>query len=475
MLINLLRVKIVAVLLGPYGVGVTSQLTTLINTLTVFMFLGLGPGVAKFLAEANAQGDRGRARQVVATSTLTLLIVSGLGTLACLIAVRPITGWTLQDLSLQLLVIISLIGVPLAVFSNLGRAFLQGYKEVRAIAVTNVGSTALSFVTVVPLVYYWGVTGAAVNLALTWGFNAAFYWFFFRRNEASWWRILTAFDSSVLRQLVRYGAASLTVGAATWLNALAIRSLIIAHLGADRNGLYQAVYGLSVQYMTLVTGAMGTYSFAHLAEIEDRREVVVEINNNLRLVLLILTPVLAGVVLLRELGLLIFYSPSFLAASGLFPLQALGDFCMACAWAFGLALLPLGQVRPWLLLNLIPVGAFFALAALLLPIIGLPGVVLAYAAGQAGQAVLSWWQLRRTIQFGFVGRNAGLLVRSLILLSLLALIPAASPWRYPAGAGLLLLWACFALTPAEYRRFWEEARGRVKQICRQWRSSREVI
>jgi PST family polysaccharide transporter len=246
-----------------------------------------------------------------------------------------------------------------------------------------------------------------INVSLTWALNAALYWRFWLRKGGRVLLRRSAFDWPVLAELVRYGAASLVVGAATSLALLTIRSLIIDRLGAEQNGLYQAVYGLSVQYMTLVTGAMATYSFAQLSAIASRllagaarrEELELEINNNVRLVLLVIVPVLAVVVLLREPGLALFYSPEFLPAASLFPLQVVGDLFLALAWAFGLALLPLGRVSPWLLVNLSAPLLFLAGTAALLPRLGLQGVVLAYAVGQGVQAGLSWWYLRRATGF----------------------------------------------------------------------------
>ncbi len=104
-------------------------------------------------------------------------------------------------------------------------------------------------------------------------------------------------------------------------------TFVVQQLGVEPNGLYRAVYGLSTQYLTLVTGAMAAYSFAQLSGVASRPAgdptagagLNAEINNNVRLVALVMIPILAGVVLLRKFGLVVFYSPEFLPAAGLFP------------------------------------------------------------------------------------------------------------------------------------------------------------
>ena len=109
-------------------------------------------------------------------------------------------------------------------------------------------------------------------------------------------------------------------------------------------------------------------------------------------------PILAGVVILRKFGLVVFYDTQFLPAAQLFPVQAIGDFFFALAWAFGLVLLPLGRVRPWLWINVSSTIVVIPLTWVLIGAIGLPGVVVAYTFSQFIQAALSWWYIAAVCQ-----------------------------------------------------------------------------
>jgi PST family polysaccharide transporter len=466
MAINLVRTKIVAVLLGPYGVSLTTQANNLINTLTPILFLGLNQGVAKYLAAARERGDEATAASVATTSAAAVLLTSIIGTLISLAFVRPLSAWTMQDAALAPLVAISLVAVPFSVMYNLSRAFLQGHKEVRAIAIANVLSAALSFLTVIPLVYLLSVQGAVINIALTWALNAALYWWFWlRRGNGRLFR-RAAYAWETLRVLVKYGGANLVVSSTNMLAILLAGTFIVQALGVEANGLYRAVFALSTQYLTLVTGAMAAYSFAQLSGLASRPEadpdrgpaLKAEINNNVRLVALVMIPILAGVVILRKLGLIVFYDARFLPAAGLFPVQAIGDFFFALAWAFGLVLLPLGRVRPWLWINVSSTIVVIPLTWALIRVIGLPGVVAAYAFSQLIQASLSWWYITRYEGFALAPRNVWLLARSLALLVILALLPDAGALPYGAGALLTLGWLALALTRTEI----EQGAGAIK-------------
>ncbi len=330
----------------------------------------------------------------------------------------------------------------------------------------------MSFATVIPLVRLLGVEGAVINIALTWAINAALYWWFWLRKGNGALLRWAAFGWAMLRELVRYGGASLVVSSTNMLAILLVRTFIIQQLGVDPNGLYQAVYGLSVQYVTLVTGAMAAYSFAQLSAVASRPaadptrapQLNSEINNNVRLVALVMIPILAGVVLLRKVGLVVFYSPKFLPAESLFPVQAIGDFFFALAWAFGLVVLPLGRVAPWLWLNVSSTIVVIPLSWVLIGRMGLPGVVLAYAISQAIQAGLSWWYIARYAGFHLARANTWLLVRSLVLLLALAWLPSEGAIPYLAGAGLTAGWLALAVSRNEMRQVLALARGRLAAL-----------
>ncbi len=472
MVINLVRTKIVAVLLGPEGVGITTQANNLINFLTPILFLGLNQGVAKYLAAAQEHSDEAATARVATTSAVAVLLTSIIGVIVAFAFARPIAQWAMQDVSLVVLVSISLAGVPFAVLYNLGRAFLQGHKEVRALATANVLSALLSFATVIPLVWLLHVRGAVINIALTWALNAALYWWFWMRRGNVRFLRRAAFSWVILRELVRYGAASLVVSSTNMLAILLVGTFIIQRLGVDPNGLYRAVYGLSTQYLALVTGAMAAYSFAQLSAVASRpatdstRDVQLnaEINNNVRLVALVMIPILAAVVLLRRVGLIVFYSPQFLPAADLFPVQALGDFFFALAWAFGLVVLPLGRVWPWLWLNVSSTIVVIPLTWILLGWLDLRGVVVAYGVSQLIQASASWWYVSRFTSFRLTRANSGLLGRSVWLLSVLAVLAPSGLASYLIGVGLTALWLLLAVTRAELVMVYEAANARWANV-----------
>jgi O-antigen/teichoic acid export membrane protein len=72
--------------------------------------------------------------------------------------------------------------------------------------------------------------------------------------------------SDKFKNVIKLGIASLSVGLADQLTQLVIRSVIIKMLGVDANGLYQAIYSISMNYFSLLFISLGVYLLPVLSE-----------------------------------------------------------------------------------------------------------------------------------------------------------------------------------------------------------------
>jgi hypothetical protein len=73
------------------------------------------------------------------------------------------------------------------------------------------------------------------------------------------------------------------------------------------------------------------------------------LNSVLRANLLIMGTGMAATIALREFAVRLLYSPAFLAAAPILPIQVLGDFGRVIGWSFGIALFARGRTSAYLL------------------------------------------------------------------------------------------------------------------------------
>lgn len=84
-LIGIIRSKFTALLLGPYGMGITGLYTSATGLINAISGLGIGSSAVKNIAEANASGDQERIVKVISVFRKLVWITGLLGAVFCLV------------------------------------------------------------------------------------------------------------------------------------------------------------------------------------------------------------------------------------------------------------------------------------------------------------------------------------------------------------------------------------------------------
>ena len=157
--IGLVRMKIVAVLLGPAGVGLVGLLHNVMQAGAGIAGMGLGTVGVRQIAEAHGNGrpeDVVRARRALFWGTLVLALLGGL---AVFVLREPIARLTLADSSKADMIGWLALGVALTVASVSQGALLNGLRRVGDLARLQVSSALLSSVLGIAAIFAWGEAG----------------------------------------------------------------------------------------------------------------------------------------------------------------------------------------------------------------------------------------------------------------------------------------------------------------------------
>ena len=401
-LANLLRAivtaKLFAVTLGPSTVGVLVQLLNFSALISTFVQFGLTTGVVKLVAEA--RGDQ-RVISRVAGTAAALSLASALAVSALLL---PFSGHISAVLTgsgrYGTLVALLILSFPLYNLAGAVGYVLQGLSAVRRLTRASVANAAAAAIVLVPATIAFGLTGAVASVLIGSVVQSALYagelWLAYR--ERGWRLAAVRAAGREARVLLGFGTVLLAGGIANWSSLLIVRTILVRTLGQHDNGLYQAVYGFSNQYITVFMTWMAAYVFPRIAA-RGAGQVDELLNSALRANLFVMVPVLCGVVALRDPLIQVFYSGAFLPAAPLVPVQALGDYARVVGWSMGVALFALGRVRAHLLLIAGQNALWVLIAAATIPGLGLPAVSAAYALSFASWPLLAYPMLRAW--FGF--------------------------------------------------------------------------
>lgn len=377
--IGLIRTKMVAVLLGPSGVGLVGMLGAVVGLASVISGLGLqNSGVREISAARGLKNAEKVGQLQLALRRLTwmtgLLGAAGLMVLAPWIS-RFVTGN--QALILPILLVASVLflkGINIAQIAN-----IQGHRRVGVIARISIVSAVGA--TIFALIGYsiWGEVAVPIVLVLTTGLMVAFA---FRASKRLWIapsdRTWTS-SRKHWKRLVELGSAVAWGALLAELIPFFARSLIVREAGMEANGIYMAAWGMSGLFATFVLSAMNVDYFPRLSE------AAVEMNKMHRLAneqteigILLVLPGIVVATAFAPIAIQLLYTAEFLAASELLKWFLLGVLGRVVNWPAGMIVLAHGHSLTFAVMQSISVPIHLALIWIGFNSFGLEGAAMAF-------------------------------------------------------------------------------------------------
>lgn len=401
--VSLVKMKAVAVLLGPAGMGLVGLYLNLVQTASTVSALGFGNVGTRQIATAQAQGGDvavGRTRRALFWGTIGLALVGAAifwalsGWIARVILDEPSRASEVAWLSLA---------VALTVAAGSQGALLTGLRRAGDLARINVLSGLAGAALGVAALLLWGHGGllALVLVAPAATFLLGHFYVSRLRPPAGPPARLTELIGE-WGVMARLGMAFMVSGLITVIGFLAARTLVQRELGAGALGQFQAAWTIGMTYLGFVLGAMGTDYYPRLtAAIQDRAAAVRLVNEQTEVALLLCAPVLVAMLGCAPYIIRLLYSAEFGPAADILRWQLLGDLLKVMSWPLGFILLAAGAGKTFLLAEALAVFVFFSVVWIALPLIGITATGVAFLALYAAYLPVVWLLARRHIGFAW--------------------------------------------------------------------------
>ncbi len=344
-LIGLVRTKVLAMLLGPAGMGLVGLYTALMGTASTIATMGVGTVGARQIAEAIGKEDAHAlavARRALFLGTLILASSGALvvWTLREVLAVRvlgglehtPVVGWLA-------------LGVALSVAGAAQGALMQGMRNIGNMAKLSVYSAILNTLCGIGLLWHWGSNAlwAFVLVGPMLSFLLG-HFYVARLPKLPTSNISLKEITAQWHTLLRLGFAFMAAGLVGTLVQLWIRLSVNNSLGLDAVGHYQAASSISMQYIGFVLGAMGADYYPRLtAVIHDKAAATRLVNEQTEIALLLSAPVFIAMMGLAPWLIHLLYATGFTPAIEVLRWQILGDVLKVASWPLGFILLAAGD------------------------------------------------------------------------------------------------------------------------------------
>jgi PST family polysaccharide transporter len=445
--IGVLRTKVLAVLLGPTGVGLASLYTGVVGTASTVATMGLGPVGTRQIAEAFSKDDAHTivvARRALFWATMFLACAGGLvvWSLRSILAV-----YALGSASYSGAVGWLSIGVALSVAGASQAALIQGMRRIGDIARLNVYGSAISTVLGISLLWRWGKAGlvAFVLIAPLASFVLG-HIYVSKLPKAQTETVPLQELIGEWKMLLSLGIAMVGAGLVQQLAQLWIRIDVARVLGAQSLGQYQAAWTISMQYVIFVLMAMGTDYYPRLTGvIHDHKAARNLVNEQTEIVSLLSAPVFIAMMAVAPWVIHLFYAASFTPAIEILRWQVLGDVLKVVSWPLGFLILALGDGKTYFSTEAAALLVLTGLITGLAPIMGLPITGIAYLAMYVFYLPLVYWLAHRRIGLQW---SKSVLILSIVTLAICVgvdIITSLTRWGMLAGCVAAVAFAIYSL------------------------------
>lgn len=341
-LVGVVKVKVLALLLGPAGIGIMGLYQNTMAMAATLFGCGLeGSGVRQI---ATAQEDK----QLLALMRRALewasVLLGATGMLLLWLVREPLSQWVFHDTTHATQIGWLGLGVFLSLLVSSQMALLQGLRRIDSVAKVNVFGAVLGASAGVVLVYLLGESGLHWFVIVAPATSLVFsLWYASRMPQEK-----LTYNWQSLRQqwqvMFSLGIPLMIAGLLTLITQLVARSWVIGDLGLHAVGYFQAAWSISVTYIGFVLAAMAVDYLPRLTgAMPDHERASTLVNEQTEMALLMAGPVLLAMMTLAPWLIELLYADSFAPAAEILRWHVMGDLFKVIGWPMGFVVLAMGR------------------------------------------------------------------------------------------------------------------------------------
>ena len=382
--IGLVRNKLVALILGPGGIGLMSLFNSAIALLSNATNLGIATSSVKTLSELYEKGNEEQVKRHVRVIRQWALATAVIGFFACALAGPLLNNFSFSwGNHVKHFVLLAPTVAMLAITGG-ETAILKSARRLRNLAKVSVWNVFLALVFTTPIIYFYGQKGVIPTITLI-TFTQMLLTIRYSHRVFPW---SFHFDRSLWGEglpMIRLGIAFVVAGIFGSGADFLIRASLNNIASLNMLGLYNAGFMMSVTYAGMVFTSMETDYYPRLAAVgHDVHQMSNTVNHQVEVSLLMISPLLVAFSIGAPIIVQLLYSKEFLDVVPMIQITVLAMYLRAMKLPVAYLTLAKGDSWSYLFLE-------------------------AYSAVVMVIAVVGGYML-----FGLPGTGAGLLVTGLI-------------------------------------------------------------
>ncbi|MCT8963102.1 O-antigen translocase [Pseudomonas veronii] len=355
--------KIMAVYLGPDGIGQLGHMMSVVSILTVLSGGGVINGVVKYTSEY-------RSRPVVlfrfvsASASYAVCFALALMVLGIIFS-GPIARLVFNDGDMYPVICILAVMQLFFAFANIVFGVSNGLMDTKVFAFSQLFGSLLSIPLFWAVIYYFAVPGAALSMVFASSLCAIPAFFYFRKSKF-WNRInLSLSLNSSFSKLFSYTVMLLFSTVCFPIVEIFVRQMLITQVGFHDAGIWQASIRLSAAYLGFFTVFLSFYFMPKASLLNENSKLSSLV---FKCLLFVQAAFFLGALVLylgRGFFITLLFSLEFSGLKDLIAYQLIGDFFKISSYVFGFIAVAKAATKLYIAAEIIQGGVFFGIATFL--------------------------------------------------------------------------------------------------------------
>jgi len=345
-LISIIRSKIVALWIGPTGMGIIGLLTSTIKVIGELTTLGLSTTAVREIALSKEKDEAQKLKETVSTIKKVVWFTGLLGVMVTLVASRWLSYLAFDNYDYTLAFVWISLSLLFNQLSAGQLALLQGFRRLKLLAKTNLLGNFIALIVSLPLYYVFRID-AIVPVILSSSLIALIIsWVYSKKLKLESAKISNYKAYSRAKGMLKLGFMLSLSSTISLISAYIFQIYLSKNGGVEIVGYYLAGFMILNSYVGMVFNAMRTDYFPKLSGIINNLDKVKKtVSEQAIVALLLIGPLIVGLLIFLPIVVKLLYSNEFLIITGFISWAILGMLFKTLSWSMGYVILAKGDSK----------------------------------------------------------------------------------------------------------------------------------
>lgn len=348
-LIGIIRSKLIAVILGPAGMGITGLFVSATSLIKSLSSMGLQSSAVRDVAAAYGSNDQDKINRTISVLRKLVWYTGFLGMIIVLILSPLLSKITFDSYDFTtsfILLSITLIVDQLTVGRNV---IIQGTRKIKLLAKSSAIGSTFGLLITIPIYYFWGIDGIVPTLILHSILSFVIALYFSKKIKFSKVNVSNNEIFFEGRNMLKMGVAMSINGLLLTGIAYILRVFILRNNGQEFVGYFTAGFAILNTYVGMIFSAISTDFYPRLAAIsQDNDKCRDVINKQGEIGLLIIAPCLVICLVFMPYVVILLYSNSFLPSIDYILWACIGMVFKLISWCISFQFIAKSEMKLFL-------------------------------------------------------------------------------------------------------------------------------